>query len=171
MHKINSSITTYQIGSLNDIQEHINTDSYVVVYLDYKVLIGKYSNGSFSFYRNEQIELKYIQRMRIFNKDEELMMWRSEGKQKARLRKDIVGTQSWVVDSKLVLFGTSAEKDGDYSILTEERGTEIILPFTDIAINDKYNRAIIKTRNYVDFNEQDIAGYIDCRFVDFHGSK
>jgi CRISPR-associated protein (TIGR03984 family) len=143
--------------------------AFVVAYLDYKVLIGKYTNGSFPFFNNEQIEPKFIQRIRIFNQNEELMLWRSEGKLKGRYRKDNDGNKIDVVDNDQVLFGTKAEEINGYTKLTEERGTEIIIPFKDIILdgNKKEDRIKIKTRNYIGFNEIHQATYIDSRFVEF----
>jgi CRISPR-associated protein (TIGR03984 family) len=143
--------------------------SFVVAYLDYKVLIGKYSNGSFSFYNNESIEPKYVQRLRIFNKNEELLLWRSEGVLKGRYRKDNDGDKIDVVDNNQVIFGTKAEEINSYTKLTEERGTEIIIPFKDVIldVNKKEDRIKIKTRNYIGFNEIYQATYIDSRFIEF----
>ncbi len=143
--------------------------AFVVAYLDYKVLIGKYINGSFTFINSEQVEPKYIQRIRVFNKDEELMLWRSEGKLKGRYRNDTDGDKIDVVDNDQVLFGTKSEETKGYTKLTEERGTEIIFPFQNITLDPdkKEDRVKIKTRNYVSFNEIHQATYVDSRFVEF----
>lgn len=149
--------------------------SFVLAYLDYKVLIGKYSNGSFSFYNNESIEPKYIQRIRIFNKVEELLLWRSEGVLKGRHRKDNEGVDTWVVDNNQVLFGTryptNNPPSANSTTITEDRGTEISFPFEVKDIDEKENRIKIKTRNYVDYNEIHQATYIDSRFVEFTFGK
>jgi CRISPR-associated protein (TIGR03984 family) len=146
--------------------------SFVVAYLDYKVLIGKFTNGSFSFFNNETIEPKYIQRIRIFNKNEELLLWRSEGILKGRYRKDDDGVEVWAVDNYQVLFGTNYPKNNppgsDSTTIIEDRGTEINLPFEvkNIDVSNK-NRVKIKTRNYIGFNEVFQATYTDNRFVEF----
>ena len=155
------------VDNLGQIKDVIKNDSFVVAYLDYKVLIGKYANGSFSFFNNEQVDPKFIQRIRIFNKDEELMLWRSEGKLKGRYRKDNDGDKIDVVDNNQVLFGTKAEEINGFMRLTEERGTEIILPFDNLKVDDNENRIKIKTRNYIGFNEIHQATYVDCRFIEF----
>ncbi len=143
--------------------------AFVVAYLDYKVLIGKYVNGSFTFINSEQVEPKFIQRIRIFNNDEELMLWRSEGKLKGRYRKDNDGDKIDVVDNNQVIFGTKVEEINGYSKLTEERGTEIFIPFKDVILdeNKKEDRVKIKTRNYIGFNEIHQATYVDSRFGEF----
>ncbi len=156
-----------EITSLDEIKGIIKNDSFVIAYLDYKVLIGKYSNGGFAFYNNEQLEIDHLQRIRIFNNIGELMLWRSEGKFKGRYRNDNDGEAIDVVDNDQVLFGTKALEINGYTKLTEERGTEIILPLIGLNVDAGKNRIKIKTRNYIGFNEVHQATYIDNRFVEF----
>jgi CRISPR-associated protein (TIGR03984 family) len=173
MREIESKATPItSIGSLDEIKNYIKTDSLIIAYLDYKVLIGRYINGALSFYNNDEIELKYVQRIRIFNENEELLIWRSEGKFKGRHRLDNgKGNVTWAVDNWQVLFGTDAEKlNEEYTLIKEERGTEIILPVPNIFMDPKKkkNRVKIKTRNYIDFIEETHqATYVDCRLVEF----
>ncbi|MCH7974161.1 MAG: hypothetical protein IH949_09795, partial [Bacteroidetes bacterium] len=89
----------------NKIKEFIKSPSFCVVYLDYIVLIGRFSD-TFSFYSNVPFEPKFIQKMRMFNKTEELFLWRSEGTLTARYRKDVEGNDCNVIDAEQVLFGT-----------------------------------------------------------------
>ncbi|MDP3149831.1 MAG: CRISPR-associated protein Csx19 [Ignavibacteria bacterium] len=172
LYKIASTaIGTEVIEDLSEINKIISEKSFVVAYLDYKVLIGKYIGASFMFYNNEQIEPKYIQRMRIFNENEELMLWRSEGKLKGRLRKDNEGDEVNVVDADQVLFGTIPNAINGFTRITEERGTELILPFKNLKVDNGKNRMKITTRNYVGFNEIHHATYVDCRFVGFKNNN
>jgi len=94
--------------------------SFVVAYLDYKVLIGKFTNGSFSFFNNETIEPNILQRIRIFNKNEELLLWRSEGILKGRYRKDDDGVEVWAVDNYQVLFGTNYPKNNPPVLIQQQ---------------------------------------------------
>jgi len=88
------------INGMNDIHNYIKTDSLVVVYLDYTVLVGRYKNKGFEFYNNYSLDdPKYIQRLRIFNEDEELLLWRSGSGFKGRYRKDEDGDEIDVVDA------------------------------------------------------------------------
>jgi len=170
MDEIESSVITgLIIKNLNSIKEYINSESFVVAYLDYKVIIGTYKNGNFNFYNDEQIDLESIQRIRIFNEDEELMLWRSDGLLKGRLRKDNVGLKCCIVDNNQILFGTRTESLNGYTLLKEDRGTEIIIPFQNFVMDEKIkgDRVKITTRNYVDFNEIHQATYVDCRFIGF----
>ena len=158
------------INGMNDIHNYIKTDSLVVVYLDYTVLVGRYKNKGFEFYNNYSLDdPKYIQRLRIFNEDEELLLWRSDSGFKGRYRKDGDGDEIDVVDAEQVLFGTDKEDFGDgFTSLFETRGTKIILPFTGLDVKDKTKdkRVFIQTRNYIDSDALQ-ATYVDCRFMGF----
>jgi CRISPR-associated protein (TIGR03984 family) len=169
LSEINSDVVQIEaISDLNEINSYIKIDSKVIAYLDQRVLVGRYSNSTFSFYDGQKLEKEFIQRLRIFNRDEEFMIWRSGGTLKGRYRKDNTGNKkSWVVDNDQVLFGTKAYEFEGYIKLTEDRGTEIILPFTNLSIDDKKNRMKIKTRNYIGYSESHLATYIDSRFIEF----
>jgi CRISPR-associated protein (TIGR03984 family) len=163
-------IENLSIGDLLQIiGKFLTLKSLVVAYLDYKVLIGNYSDNSLTFCNSESIEPKYIQRIRIFNKNEELFLWRREGNLEGRYRKDDEkGKGSWIVESNQVLFGTIARKiEKGFTEISEARGTKIILPFDNISVDEKNNRIKIKTYNYVGFNEIHQATYMDCRFAEF----
>ena len=163
------------INGMNDIHNYIKTDSLVVVYLDYTVLVGRYKNKGFEFYNNYILDdPKYIQRLRIFNEDEELLLWRSGSGFKGRYRKDGDGDEIDVVDAEQVLFGTDKTDKEDlgngFTRIFEKRGTEIILPFTGLDVKDKTEgkRVFIQIRNYINYNKASQATYIDCRFVGFY---
>lgn len=155
------------INNIDDIKNYIKTDSLVVAYLDYRVLVGWYRNNTFEFVDNHSLDPNYIQRIRIFNKDEELLLWRSDSGFKGRYRKDEVGDEVAVVDAHQVLFGTVATNSGNFTKLTETRGTELILPFAGLTVDEKQSRVFIKTRNYIGPNEAYQATYVDCRFMGF----
>lgn len=170
--------TPLQLGNdmnLKDIiSQRMPGKSYVVAYLDYKVLIGTFDTTGFHFYDGKTFintfKPEYIQKLRIFNKTQEIFIWRSSEGLKGRLRIDETGDTAEVVDACQVLFGTKAEPlDGGFTKITENRGTELTLPFSNLSINEDYkrNRVFIKTRNYIGYNEVNQATYIDCRFVGF----
>jgi len=145
--------------------------SFIVAYLDYKVLIGTYENGNCHFHENETIDPKYIQRLRVFNETKELYLWRTSKGLKGRLRIDSEGNGTEVVDAYQVLFGTRSEPSGNYTRISEERGTVLFLPFQDLEIDvkkEKKDRIAVKTRNYIDYNNVFQATYIDCRLMGFY---
>ncbi|MCF6157620.1 MAG: TIGR03984 family CRISPR-associated protein [wastewater metagenome] len=150
------------------IAAQIQDKSYVVAYLDYKVLIGTFENRGFHFFQNEEFDPKYIQKIRVFNQTQELYLWRSSDGMRGRYRTDEEGKETFVVDAEQVLFGTKAEPpDGGFTKITETRGTELTLPFSNLSVDDKRSRVFIKTRNYIDYNEVKQATYVDCRFMGF----
>lgn len=148
-------------------------NGFCVVYLDYKVLIGKYSEGNFKFYKEEIFKPKYIQKMRIFDINQELYIWRkNEEEFRGRLRIDGPGIETDVIDACQILWGTKAELLGEFSkIFEEDRGTELILPLKNVSFDNSENRVFIRTRNYISYRDNDQAGYEDCRFVDFRYNK
>lgn len=151
------------------LSESFANKCYVVAWLDYKVLIGTWENEAFQFYQDEQFEYKYIQRLRAFDQQTEFLVWRSNGSLKGRLRTDdLSGTGTMVVVAHQVLFGTESQALGTcFTKISEVRGTKLILPFSNIKVDDKHNRVFIKTHNYVKFNSVHQATYTDCRFVAF----
>src|SRR3990172_10396197 len=112
-------------------------DGFCVFYLDYEVLIGRFVEENFRFYNNEIFKPKYIQKIRLFNVDQELYIWRrSDGEFAGRLRIVGKGTETDVVNARQVLWGTKVEHKGEFSMIYEERGTKLILPFKDILVDN-----------------------------------
>lgn len=171
LHTIKSKLEPYSnIDNLEEPLSRISDQSFIVAYLDYKVLIGTYEDSRFYFYNNETFDNKYIQRLRVFNNDQELLVWRSHDGLNGRLRTDSDGDSTEVVDAHQVLFGTKSKpepSDNSYTKIFEDRGTELILPFKELDVDEKKNRITIKTRNYISYNEVHQATYVDCRFVEF----
>jgi CRISPR-associated protein (TIGR03984 family) len=143
-----------------------------IFYLDYKVLIGKYDGEDFIFHEEKEFEPRFIQKMRLFNIDRELFIWRENRNGfRGRLRIDEPGNETDVVDANQVLWGTKPEYRGEFTEITEERGTKLVLPVKDLKVDNSENRAFILTRNYISYKTYDStyeqAGYEDCRFVVF----
>jgi CRISPR-associated protein (TIGR03984 family) len=175
--KNDTKSTSKKIEVTTDLKNLINTtlsrnEYNVVAYLDYGVFIGllKKENDSFEFIFNEKIDIedKYIQKIRIFDKNEELLLWKSNNTLKGRLRIDESGSGSEYVDVSQVLFGTKTENidDNFTKLIEEDRRISITIPSKFATSNDK-KRVAIKTRNYVEYNEIFQATYTDCRFIEF----
>lgn len=171
LNEINSRVLP--ILEITDIKEtaskHFNSNGFVLAYLTYGVYIGRYHTGEFVFPESINLNPDYIVRLRIFNETEELYIWKTKDRLRGRLRIDTEGDKTPVVDAYQVLWGTKKEaKENGWTRLYEDRGTELILPFANIAVDDKRKRIFIKTRNYIDFHLQShLATYTDCRFVGF----
>lgn len=73
------------------------------------------------------------------------------------------------------MWGTKAqEKIADFTRITEDRGTELILPFNGIMLKGldyEQKRVFLKTRNYIDYNKLSQATYVDSRFMGFRFGK
>ncbi|MBU0702212.1 TIGR03984 family CRISPR-associated protein [bacterium] len=140
-----------------------NEDGYFVAYLDYNVLVGEFCGGSF---QGEKFEPKFIQKIRLFDKSKELYIWRNdENIFSGRLRIDEEGEDVDVIDAWQALYGTRCEPKDGGTFLTEDRGTNLVVPFSNIKEGNLPIR--IHTRNYIGYNELGQAGYEDCRFVEF----
>ena len=102
-------------------QERFTTRSYVVAYLDYEVLIGIWSGGKFCFYKDVEINPpRFIQKVRIFNKDTELFAWRSSDGLNGRIRIDEPGIDISIVEAYQALFGTKTVKNiGNFTKISE----------------------------------------------------
>lgn len=180
-----TSSLSCDITSDADLLKHApKENSWFIAYLFHRVVIGQIKEGKFTYYQDNtnDVILDNIQKLRVFNTDAELFVWRTTlGKFKARLRTDGNGTGqdlAGTVDACQVLFGTKVEKiDDTYVKLTEDRGTEIILPLAEIGIrdseiNDRTGRLCIHTRSYIGvIEETGQATYDDVRFVEFVNFK
>lgn len=156
------------------LNEHFE-DAYVVVWLDYKVLIGQWLKQKFHFFNEELFEFKYVQRMRVFNTFREILIWRTGGEWKGRLRIDGEGDITDVVIAHQLLFGTQKgnRSNSFFTEIEEERGTKLILPLSNLKFDKEgylNPRVFIKTHNYIKPNAIGQATYFDCRFVAFTDS-
>ncbi|MFZ5518644.1 MAG: type III-D CRISPR-associated protein Csx19 [Candidatus Zhuqueibacterota bacterium] len=152
----------------------INESAFYVAWLDYAVLIGRWDDNQFSSHNNESLNIQFLQKVRIFNKDKELYLWRTNGGLKGRLRIDNdvnIQQEAEIIIANQVLCGTDARKltKDDFTEINEERGTNLILPFnySALKVDNEKNRVCIKTHNYIGYNEAHQASYVDCRFVGF----
>lgn len=167
---------------INDesIVEHSPENAWFVAYLDNRVVVGRLIDKGWSYFSQDDQDVTLfpdanIQKLRIFNKDAELFVWRTAlGRYKARLRNDTKGTAQKAISARQILFGTKATMlDERFATLVEERGTQIILPLTDLGIgaseiNDLKGRLCIHTRTYITtIEETGQATYDDVRFVEF----
>ena len=117
--------------------------------------------------------LDELVRLRLFDENKELHVWRSNGTLKGRLRSDsIEGDGDFIefVEAKPFLNGTwfSKSKSGFGIFATEKKGISYDLPFTELEpLIGSENRITLLTRNYIGYSDIGQAGYVDCRFVKF----
>ena len=142
-------------------------ENFFVAFMHHTVSIGTFHND-FQSYQCREVSLKHLLNIRVFNENGEVYIWRrGENGFNWRQRNDQEGSDCDVVDVKQVLWSTNVEVlDSDWSMLFEERGTELIVPFANLKIDTKENRLKILTRHYIDYKNYQ-AGYIDARMVKF----
>jgi CRISPR-associated protein (TIGR03984 family) len=175
-------------GIANPIEIMKNTfeeKGFVVAYLYNEVLIGRYENQQMKFYKDEPIDPGHLIKVRVFNENKELFIWKTSEGFNYRLREDDETIEEGeekngfftvdVVDASQVLWGTKIKKNiGDFTHITEDRGTELILPLNGTmlkGLDDEQKRVFLKTRNYIDYNELCQATYVDSRFMGFRFGK
>lgn len=110
---------------------------------------------------------KHILRFRIFDQDRELFVWKTGDIIKYRLRNDQSGEEVEVIDADQVMWGTKfIGSDGKIKV-SESRGIKYELPEScvDNPLLPGTERLVLRTRNYVDYNEIGQASFVDSRFV------
>lgn len=156
----------------NFIHMNFNNDGYAVVYLYNKILIARKQNNKLLLYDNETFDLKYLLKLRVFNEQTELLIWKgneSMFNMRLRIDDDIEGaSEKTVINTRQIIWGTRLTRlKNGWSELSERRGTRLIVPFENLVIDNEKNRLELWVRNYVEFNQYGQAGYSDCRFVKF----
>lgn len=172
------------------VRDRFGDTGFGVFYLDNEVLVGKYDGEKFCFYKDNFPRPKFLQKMRLFNLDKELLLWRKKWQKDSgifasRLRVDNEGQQIEAVDAWQLLWGKVAILNENFIELLDARGMKINIPLKDTQV-DNGERLFIKTRNYITYEtgesninlseptESDTdeisymqASYFDSRFVSF----
>ena len=177
--KISSNIINYGKISKQDIIDTINSNInenelyYIIAHKNYEVLVGKVDKKNIKFYSNQTIEPEHILEIRIFNEDKELhiikeddyFIWRLRVDNE-ELKKGIDEEIFEVYDEKHFMLGTRAEKYNDnWSILLEERGTKIFVPFSIELFNNKSKNSKMYyiARNYI--SNDKLIRFEDARLI------
>jgi len=107
-----------------------------------------------------------IVRLRLFDQDQELHIWRGNNCLKGRLRVDSSGNETEFATAHQLLNGTTHEVNKDGIISTEEKGTKFFLPYPELkAIIGLNDRIDLITRNYIGYSQAGQASFVDARFV------
>lgn len=170
--KIKSQVEYYDVQKLDDILKILGNDQYnFVLYHFSYVSFGTINNKEIKYYNNLSIpeDLSNVQKIRIFNENCELLVWKTGNKLAARLRKDSEGDEVDVIEAKQITYGTtniSLKENSEFELMYEESGNQFYIPKLDFTVDPK-NRLAIKTRNYIDYYPNGIATFTDTRFVKF----
>ena len=139
---------------------------FVVAHYVHQVRLGRFAKGKLSFADGEIPEEKYLQEMRLFNNEREILIRRACVGYLVRILDDssAAGEEVTAVDSISYFFGerVEAESTADYACLYEEgRKIKLMLPTTKV---DEYYALV--TRSYIEYDaENGQAGYGKYRFV------
>lgn len=171
-------IPLYQDVNRNDVQSgqltslisnHFHNFAYIAAYLYSKIKIGKWENNDFQFYESEGLNEAHILKLRVFNQQQELLVYKSSGSLKARLRKDnLNGSGSYAVIADQVLAGAQTKPPNNGWIqVRHKRGGSLELPLLNAYVISSDKRIYIRTYNYIGETPVYQATYEDCRFVGF----
>jgi len=157
---------------LTYIRQQAGFDGFALAYLDFGVWLGRYRKDGTFFFDQGDMDTNYLLRLRVFNAGKEVMVWRGEDGFLGRWRRDDdSGERDHAVEACQVLFGTDSKyRRNGFATLFEQRGTELILPFDNLQVDNRKNRVCLRTRNYIGFNDLGQAGYMDCRFLGFENN-
>ncbi|MHA1757890.1 MAG: type III-D CRISPR-associated protein Csx19 [Promethearchaeota archaeon] len=143
----------------------------IVCWQNYQLLFGKILNGKLNFIKNINTNFdKHLIKLRAFNNQKEILIWKQLDKFKYRIRIDDNGGKNQeYIDANQIIFGTRTKSlNNGFSEVIEDRGTRLIIP-SDWLQNKQLgsnNRLILKTRNYLDYNNLGQISIIDCRFLE-----
>jgi len=152
-------------------------DGFIVSWLDYAVLFGKIEDGRLKFHEGDVPDFsKYLLRMRLFDENRELHVWRTRNGFSCRYRRDCAnaggdGEPVDFIDASQVMFGTSFKDKSDFIEISESRGIKYNVPKEFLGcveikmLNERKARLALHTRNYIGYNEIGQAGFVDSRFL------
>lgn len=139
---------------------------FAACWLWHEVLFGKIENGSLVFPAGKISDLdRDLREMRLFNKDRELYLYRTEKGFRSRRRIDGKGERAEYIEAKQILWGTAGDVQGGWTTLSEKRGIRLTVPIEARGVDEK-RRVVLVTRNYITDSDIGQAGITDCRFVD-----
>ncbi len=111
--KMKTTSTAFEVSSDAEILKNAPTqNAWFIAYLFHRVVIGRVVDKQFVYYKQDDIDvtLSNVQKLRVFNKDAELFVWRTnKSTYNARLRTDGEGEKQGMVDARQVMFGTEAK--------------------------------------------------------------
>jgi len=164
--EVNSNIRDFVFNKINR--------GFIVCWFHNGVLFGKIQNNNFVFCYNQNPDFdKHLIKLRAFNEDEELYLWKRNDKLHYRYRKDGEGNETWeFIEAVQVMFGTNSKDLGNgFCEIKEGRGISYIVPkeFLNDKSLSKNTRLFLITRNYIckddRGNEIGQVGFVDNRFV------
>lgn len=157
-----------EVNVLNTAKEFIKHDGLVITWSVHEVKWGYYKQGGFQFSDGTtDIDLAFLQDMRIFNDVEELRLTIQHGEVVYRYISDETGVPVSYVDSTSRLIGENNSGyaqlnrvDGFTYLVDAGRKLSQIIP---ASTSKKY--CYLTTRNYIGYLDNNQASYTDYRYV------
>lgn len=163
--KVNSNVTTKTLKEdevIAFIKRQNNGDLYVVV--DYGVFLGRLQDKEILLLQKKQVAIekefpkaKYIQEVRIFDKDMEIKITRTQQGFVWRKRQDSENETGKMtldyIDECYKLWGSITEVGDGFSVLKENRGTTIVIP-RKYEVNQQIGLVF---RKYISFQDKDLV--------------
>lgn len=150
---------------------------HVLSYQDNALLMGTYKDGSFCFFDNNLFSFSSVQKIRIFNRDKEWLLWRTGVTYEngticnhltGRIRTDGIGDTVYVKEINQLLVGTKQDSyNNGFERLFEDRGFEIVKPLLIPITTGKRMYQAVLTRNYLEQWDNGQLSYCDARMLDY----
>lgn len=159
---------TANVNVLAVAKEQMKQDGLVITWSVHEVKWGYYKQGGFQFSDGTtDIDLAYLQDMRIFNETEELRLTVQHGEIVYRYINDEAGEPVTYVDSSSRMIGevdagrTQLNRVEDFTSLVDTgRKLSQIIP---VSTTKQY--CYLTTRNYIGYLDNHQASYTDYRYV------
>lgn len=149
------------------IAQKIQRPAIVAAWLDNRVIWGVYEDGKISLSDDSQLEIAFLQELRVFNEDEELHIRINRQNMVWRYINDTIGEENIeYVDCMARLWGKATVnqgiKAGYTTLVDKERKISLTIPVTG---KPEHYYGLV-TRNYIEYDENTSqAGYRDYRYV------
>lgn len=161
----NEEILTSSALEILTAKADAETEYQVIAHFLNELKMGWYRNGNIVFAKGSGVEDKYLQQLRAFNDDSEILLKKVDGAYWVRTIKDEDGEGIEVVDSTSTIFGKRIEMTDllpDFAVVYEP-GRKIKLELPVKEISEKY---CVTTRSYITYDtETGQAGYGYYRYV------
>lgn len=163
--------TEKKITDIDEFLKQLKGSFKVAAFCENEVKLGRFTDGSFCFADDAGLELEFLQELRLFNNEQELLFKRSGLGFKLRNIEDNKGDVNiQCVDTKSNFFGDRVEHNYDkgFAKLWEEgRKISIVVP-----VDVDAEHYALKTRSYITYDEQTgQAGFGYYRYMDIVRSE
>lgn len=138
----------------------------VAAFFDNQVKLGRFNAGTFIFADGLDLDIEYLQELRLFNEEQELYFKRSSVGFKLRRIEDNKGeAEVECVDTCANFFGDKVDSglaSGFAKLWEEGRKIGLVIP-----VDEDAKHYALKTRTYITYDEQTgQAGFCYYRYVD-----